>query len=152
MSSASTGSATITIARPPAEVWAAIADITRMGEWSPECTGGRWVAPAARPEVGARFEGDNVAMLAGRTLKKWTTTSMVTACEPGVVFAFLVEDTTTWTYSLAPKGDGTEVTETFEYVPSGFQGFLYDTVLRRPKAMTKGMQHTLERIKEALES
>ncbi len=151
MSSASTGAATITIARPPTEVWATIADITRMGEWSPECTGGRWLAPATGPELGARFEGDNVATLAGRTLKQWTTTSSVTACDPGVVFAFLVEDTTTWTYSLRPEGDGTHVTETFEYVPSGFQGFVYDTVLRRPKAMTKGMQRTLERIKAVLE-
>jgi hypothetical protein len=123
-----------------------------MGEWSPECTGGRWVAPASGPETGAEFEGDNVAKLAGRTLKSWTTTSVVTSCEAGASFAFVAEGYTTWTYSLRPEGNGTRVTETFEYVPSGFQGFVYDKVLRRPKAMTRGMQRTLERIKAVLES
>ena len=78
----STGSATIVIDRSPTEVWAAIADITRMGDYSPECTAGRWKGDATGPAVGAEFEGDNVAKLAGRTLKKWTTTSKVTACEP----------------------------------------------------------------------
>ena len=82
----STGSASIVINRPPAEVWAAIADITRMGQWSPECISGRWVGGATGPAVGAKFEGDNEAKVAGRTIKKWTTTSAVTACEPGSSF------------------------------------------------------------------
>ena len=32
---------TTTINRSAADVWAAVADITRMGEWSPECTASR---------------------------------------------------------------------------------------------------------------
>lgn len=147
----STGSASITIDRPPAEVWAAIADITRMGDWSPECIAGRWVGGATGPAIGARFEGDNVAKLAGRTIKKWTTTSEVTACEPGAVFEFVAEGYTTWRYSFEPAGTGTRVTETFDYTAKGFMGFVYDKVLFRPKAMTKGMQRTLERVKAGLE-
>ena len=57
------GSASMVINRPVSEVFDAVADITRMGEWSPECTGGRWVAPATGPSVGAKFEGDNMVKL-----------------------------------------------------------------------------------------
>jgi hypothetical protein len=35
---------------------------------------------------------------------------------------------------------------------SGFQGFMYDKVLRRGSMMTKGMQATLDRVKSALEA
>ncbi|MDO8363275.1 MAG: SRPBCC family protein [Actinomycetota bacterium] len=156
-----TGSASIIINRPPAEAWAAIADITRMGEWSPECTGGRWVGGATGPAVGAKFKGDNVAKVAGRTVKKWTTTSEVTACEPGSSFEFTAEGYTTWRYTFEPAAgpggtgpngsDATKVTETFAYEAKGFMGFVYEKLLRRSRMMTKGMQRTLERVKATLE-
>ena len=150
-----TGSASVTINRPAAEVWAAIADITRMGDWSPECTGGRWVGDATGPAVGAKFEGDNVAKVGKKVVKAWTTTSEVTACEPGSVFEFVAEGYTTWRYTFAPAGDGTPdaktVTESFSYSAKGFQGFVYEYVLMRPRMMRKGMQRTLDRVKAALE-
>ncbi len=153
----SSGSATIIVNRPAIEVWAAIADITRMGEWSPECTAGRWVGGATGPTVGAEFEGDNVAKVAGRTIKQWTTTSEVTACEPGVVFEFVAENYTTWRYAFAAVDangttNGTTVTESFEYTAKGFMGFVYKRILFRPKAMTKGMNGTLARVKTTLEA
>jgi len=148
----SSGSAHITINRPASEVWAAIADVTRMGDWSPECIAGRWVGGATGPAVGAKFEGDNVAKVAGRTVKKWTTTSEVTACEPGVVFQFVAEGYTTWRYDfVAIDADHTTVTESFDYTAKGFMGFVYDRILFRPKAMTKGMNGTLARVKSTLE-
>ncbi len=150
-SALSTGSASVVINRAPADVWAAVTDITRMGDWSPECTGGRWVAGATGPAVGATFEGDNKARFAGRTIKAWTTTSEVTECEPGMIFTFVAEGYTTWRYALEPSGSGTKVTESFSFVPTGLQGFIYKKLLRRDAAMTKGMQRTLERIKTVLE-
>ena len=150
--SSTTGSATIVIDRPPAEVWAAVADITRMGEWSPECTAGRWKGDATGPSVGAEFEGDNVAKIAGRTVKAWTTTSKVTACEPGVAFEFSAEGYTTWRYEFAAEGNGTKVTESFSFVPKGVTGFVYKYVLGRRRMMVKGMQATLGRIKKGLEA
>ncbi len=152
MSSLSTGSATVVIARPPHEVWTAISDVTRMGDWSPECIAARWSGEATGPVVGATFEGDNVAKVAGRTMKKWTTSSQVSVSEPGAVFEFVAEGYTTWRYEFAAEGDRTRVTETFSYSASGFQGFMYDKVLRRGSMMTKGMQATLERVKSALEA
>jgi uncharacterized protein YndB with AHSA1/START domain len=147
----SDGSASVVINRSPAEVWAVVADITRMGEWSPECVAARWVEGATGPVLGAKFAGDNEAKVAGRTLKRWTTTSEVTACEPGSVFEFVAEGYTTWRYEMEASGVGTRLTERFQYEPKGTQGFLYEKVLRRPLMMTKGMQQTLDRIKAALE-
>ena len=152
MSDISTGTATVVIDRPAHEVWSAIADVTRMGEWSPECTAARWAGGATGPAFGAKFEGDNEAKVAGRTVKKWTTTSEVTACEPGEVFEFVAEGYTTWRYEFIAEGSGTRVTESFSYAPQGFQGFVYETLFRRRSAMTKGMQATLQRVKAALES
>ena len=70
-----TRSATTTIAAPISAVFAAVTDVTRMGEWSPECVACRWVGDATGPAVGAKFEGDNVAAVGPITLKRWTTTS-----------------------------------------------------------------------------
>ena len=104
-----------------------------MGEWSPECTSGRWVAPAEGPAVGARFEGDNAATMGPITLKRWTTTSEVTACVPGELFEFVAEGMTTWRYELAEADGTTTLTESFRYPPqTGLQGFLYGTLARRP--------------------
>jgi len=147
------GSATVTINRPAPEVFAAVSDITRMGEWSPECTGGRWVAPATGPAVGTEFEGDNVANAGPITLKRWTTTSEVTELVPDKVFEFVAEGYTTWRYDLTETDGVTTVTESFKYAPqSGWRGFLYGTIARRPAAMAKGAQKTLDRMKAVLES
>ena len=44
------------------------------------------------------------------------------------------------------------MTESFLYDPKGFQGFMYDSVLRRAGAMTRGMRRTLDRVKATLEA
>ena len=144
-----TGSASVRIERPVAEVFAALTDITRTGEWSPECTGGRWVAPATEAAVGATFEGDNLAKAGPITLKRWTTTSEVTELVPNEVFEFISAELTTWRYEFSSDGSATQVTESFSYPPfSGIQALLYKS---RPASMTKGIQTTLERVKSALE-
>jgi len=147
------GSASIEVNQPPEVVFAAIADVTRIGEWSPECIAARWVDGATGPAVGAKFEGDNQLAIAGITLKKWTTTSEVTEYVPNEVFEFKAEGYTTWRYQLEPSGAGTTVTESFDYTAmSGGQQFMYETVLRRPSSMVKGIQRTLDQIKHTIES
>ncbi|MEO6469191.1 MAG: SRPBCC family protein [Acidimicrobiia bacterium] len=148
-----TGSASVVINQNPATVFALITDVTRTGEWSPECLSGRWVGDAAGPAVGAKFEGDNALVIGGMTLKRWTTTSEVTEYVPGARFAFVAEEYTTWRYDLEPVGDGTRVTESFDFTTaSSMQRFLYETVARRPASMVKGIQKTLDRMKAHLES
>ena len=147
------GSASVEINRDAATVFAAITDVTRIGEWSPECNAARWTGGATGPAVGAKFEGDNRVAALGITLKKWTTTSEVTACVADEVFEFVAEGYTTWRYRLEPTSTGTKVTESYEYTSApGWQTFAYTTVMRRPAAMTRGMQRTLERIKQSVES
>ena len=147
-----TASTTTVIRRPAADVFAAVADITRMGEWSPECTAGRWVAPATGPALGAQFEGDNIAKVGPITLKKWTTTAEVTECVPNQVFEFFAEGYTTWRYEFVERDGSTSVTESCSYAPSeGWKKFAYETVLRRPQVVARGMEQTLARLKTALE-
>lgn len=70
------GQARITIAAAPEAVWDLIADVTRMGEWSPETTGCEWIEGADGPRVGARFKGHS-----RRGRAKGSTTCKVTAAE-----------------------------------------------------------------------
>jgi len=45
------------------------------------------------------------------------------------------------------------VTEVYEYASQhGAQRFMYETLSRRPAGMVKGMQRTLDRIKQSVES
>ena len=146
-------STSIVINRPASEVFAVVTDVTRMGEWSPECTAARWVAPASGPAMGATFEGDNVASLGPITLKKWTTTSEISELVPDRVFEFIAEDITTWRYELVEQDGATTLTESFSHAPfSGMQGFVYNTLIRRPQALRKGLHQTLAKMKQAIES
>jgi len=45
------------IAATPNAVYALLADVTRMGEWSTECVRCRWLGAVTEPRVGARFHG-----------------------------------------------------------------------------------------------
>ncbi|TLF44791.1 SRPBCC family protein, partial [Nonomuraea sp. KC401] len=67
----------------PRAVWNLIADVTRMGEWSPVCRRCAWIAPATGPAAGARFVGHN--RMAGL---RWSRECEVVVCEPGTEFAF----------------------------------------------------------------
>lgn len=107
------GSASIHVDAPPEDVWGLIADITRMGEWSPECVKAEWAGDASGPEVAAPFHGYNRA-----GTYEWDLPCVVTASEPGRVFEFEApsEGTvrTRWRFELAPDGTGTQLTESFD--------------------------------------
>ena len=103
-----------TIAGSPDELWALVSDVTRMGEWSPESTGGKWVGGATGPAVGARFKGDNRS-----GSRSWTTACKVTACEPGKRFAFDVKaamgmKVARWSYEFEPADGGCRVVERWD--------------------------------------
>ena len=100
------------IAASPDQVWALIADLPRMGEWSPENTGGTWTKGASGPALGAHFKGSNA-----RGRRRWSTAVVVTACEPGGTFGFDVHASgmrvANWSYVIEPATDGCLVTETW---------------------------------------
>ena len=98
-----------TIAAGPEQVYALVSDLPRMGEWSPENTGGKWLKGATGAAVGAKFQGTNAL---GK--KKWKTISKVTAAQPGTEFAFDVTaagmKVAAWGFSIAAADGGATVT------------------------------------------
>lgn len=107
-----TVTATTTVAAPAETVYALVSDLPRMGEWSPENTGGRWVGRRRGPVVGARFVGTNRGP--GRW---WPTTTLVTAADPGRRFTFETRlgplAAAAWSYDIAPTDGGCRVTESW---------------------------------------
>src|SRR5580704_5987166 len=71
------------IAASPEAVYAAISDVTRMGEWSEECHSCEWHEGCDGPVVGATFDGHN-----HNGEHRWTTQGKVIEAEPGRAFAF----------------------------------------------------------------
>jgi hypothetical protein len=66
-------------------VWKMVADLPRMGEWSPENEGGAWIKGATGPAPGAAFQGSN-----RHGGKSWKTVAKVVDAEPGRRFSFRV--------------------------------------------------------------
>jgi len=100
------------IAAPADRVWALVADLPRMGEWSPENSGGTWAKGASGPALGAVFRGNNK-----RGLCRWSTTVTVVECEPGKVFGFAVSSgplaVANWRYEFEATDTGCRVTESW---------------------------------------
>ena len=119
------GEASVWIAVAADVAYAAVTDLPRMGEWSPENFGGDWVGADAAV-VGATFRGRN-----RDAQNEWETLATVIEAEPPRRFAYCVappgEVGTVWRYAFRPEQQGTAVTEAFEWywtaVPDeGFRG------------------------------
>jgi polyketide cyclase/dehydrase/lipid transport protein len=104
----------IVVERSAEDLYDMVSDVTRMGEWSPVCKE-CWWEDGGGPRVGAWFVGRNV--LPERT---WKTRSEVVAAERGREFAFVVGGSyVRWGYTFTPVEDGTEITETWNFLPDG---------------------------------
>ena len=141
------------IAAPASAVFAALTDITRMGEWSPETIRAEWNEGSDGPAVGAKFTGHN-----RNGDKEWTTEAEVVELVPderfffdcnfnGFVFA-------KWGYSIEATDSGCRVTESTQDLrpkealefSAGMSG-----VTDRASHNRVGMEATLERLAMALE-
>ena len=141
------------IKAPAEEVWAAIADITRMGEWSPECHTCAWNDESVAPGVGSVFTGHN-----RNGEFEWTTECEVTEWVPGRVFAFdgVFGDLrfAKWAYRIEPTEAGCLVTETWdEGRPPEVIEFTVSIsgVAERGEHNRRTMEATLARLAAALE-
>jgi hypothetical protein len=143
-------SASISIHAAPEVVWELVADITRMGEWSPECVRAEWENGATGPAVGAHFHGYNRA-----GTFEWDVPGIVTDCEPVRVFAFAVprESSTTnrWRFELAPTAEGTTLTESFDAPLINVEGSAANFE-GRFEMLVKAINKTIANIKTAAES
>lgn len=104
----------IQIAATPAVVYALIADVTRTGEWSPECVRCRWLGGATTANAGVQFRG------ASRNgWRRWSTTSTIRVARPGAELVwdvtYLGRPVARWAYRLSElNGGGTLLTESVE--------------------------------------
>jgi uncharacterized protein YndB with AHSA1/START domain len=146
----------IDIAAPPERVYALVSDITRMGEWSPECVRCTWTKGATAPVVGARFKASNK----GGRGPAWANTPTVTVAEPGREFAFNRSGpgigSYTWRYVMEPTASGTRLTESFdaEKVLGPAMTWLTEKwtgSTDRDADLRRGMTTTLTRLKAAAE-
>lgn len=116
-------SASVHISAAAADVYAVVSDLTRCGEWSPECRGGVWVA-GEPGTVGAVFRGENrrseeVVSWAPVVRGDWTTEAEVVSAEPGVTFRWAMRNTagekqeSVWGFDIEPADDGVVLTHHF---------------------------------------
>ena len=147
----------IEIDAPPDKVYELVSDITRMGEWSPECRQCAWIGGATGPEVGARFKAKNK----GHRGPPWFTIPKVTVADPGREFAFNRKGpgigSYTWRYVFERTATGTRVTESFDVerpVPKPMAAFTawWAGSSDRDADLHEGMETTLSRIKAAAEA
>jgi hypothetical protein len=147
-------SESVVVSCPPEDLYDMVCDVTRMGEWSPVCTA-CWWDDGDGPRPGAWFTGRNE--LPGRT---WETRSMVVAADRGREFAFAVGGAwARWGYTFTPVDGGTQVTESWEFLPEGITRFhdRYGTdaeaqIADRAEAARTGIPLTLAALKRSAES
>jgi ribosome-associated toxin RatA of RatAB toxin-antitoxin module len=155
------GEASAHISAPPEKVYAVVSDVTRMGEWSPECVNVTWADGADGPVVGAQFHGTNK-----RNDNEWTTPNTILVADEGKEFAWVVGtadfQVTRWRFVFDAENGGTKVTESFELGDQevGFSS----AVMAAPEAeraalvearrtqLIADMQATLTRLKECVEA
>ena len=147
-------SESIVVARSPEVLYDMVSDVTRMGEWSPICTA-CWWDDGDGPRAGAWFTGRNE--LPERT---WETRSQVVAADRGREFAFEVNSGwVRWGYTFTAVDSGTQVTQSWEFLPAGIAGF-HDRygngaeaqIANRTEAAHRGIPVTLAAIKKTAEA
>jgi uncharacterized protein YndB with AHSA1/START domain len=147
-------SVTTEIHAPADRVWAMVADLPRMKEWSPENDGVVWRKGATSAVPGATFSGTNSQ---GR--KSWETAGMIVEAEPGRVLSFRVTavgmKVALWTYRFEPTDTGCTVTETWTDERNALVKALgrpVSGVSDRVTHNTAGMEQTLANLKTAAEA
>lgn len=98
------------IAASPEAVFAAITDVTRMGDWSPETYAAEWNDGVDGPAVGATFTGHNRNGDA-----EWSTTATIVELVDSERFFFDCDMNgfvfAKWGYTIEPTDGGCRVTE-----------------------------------------
>ncbi len=146
------GSASITINASLDDVYAVLSDVTRIGEFSPECYACEWNTDSVKAVRGSTFTGHN--RLDG---VEWSTHCEITTADPGRLLVFGAGDPgipyTRWIYALEPDGVGTKVIESFEIlaIPPPMKDDAEEEVAQRIVDLIEDMRQTLARMKETIE-
>jgi uncharacterized protein YndB with AHSA1/START domain len=91
----------IEIQARPEDIYGLLADVRRMGEWSPECVRCRWLRGATAARPGARFRGTS-----RNGWHRWSTRATIVTADPGRQLAFDVTylglPVASWRYDFTP--------------------------------------------------
>lgn len=141
-----------TIAAPPAEVWAALTDLRRMPDWSPELLRMVPLTPGGL-KVGQQYLGLN-----RRKAVIWPSRSVVATLEPERALAWDTKSSgARWIYELAAEGSGTKVVHRrpvprrMTRLGSVFAALFLGGTDGHADELEAGMATTLERLKSTLE-
>src|ERR1700760_2959712 len=118
-------SESVVVRRSPEDLYDMVADVTRMGEWSPICRA-CWWEDGDGPRAGAWIVGG-----------AWVR----------------------WGYTFTPVDGGTQVTESWEFLPGGITRFhdrygddAENQIAERTEAARRGIPLTLAAIKQTAEA
>lgn len=136
------------------QVWAMVSDLTRMGEWSPENEGARWLRGVRGAQPGAKFRGAN-----RNGKRKWNTLGTIVEAVPGRILTFRITavglKVAEWRYTFEATTTGCLVTETWTDKRGRMAKALgkpVSGVADRADHNRIGMEKTLERLKAAAET
>jgi uncharacterized protein YndB with AHSA1/START domain len=147
----------VVVAASPEELYDMVADLTRMGEWSPACTGVTW-DDGAGPSVGSWFTGHN--KMGDRD---YDTRCEITDAQRPTTIAWMQrgreEGFTEWRYAFLPVEGGTEVSETWTLIrdlptQGGATTSPTEAEDRRKRMIelfSTGIEQTLAKLKSAAE-
>ena len=147
-------SGSILVDASPEAVYDLVSDVTRTGEWSPVCVA-CWWDEGASGRVGDWFTGRNVT-----PARTWETRSQVVVADRGREFAFVVgAGYVRWGFTCRPVDGGTELTESWEFLPEGqaffaerFGDAAGEQIEERTRAAHEGIPVSLAAIKRIAES
>jgi uncharacterized membrane protein len=149
---------TTTVNASPEELYDLVADVSRMGEWSPVCTGGSYDDDDRTWFTGTNALGNDYT---------WETRCRVDIAERGREFTFVNygrtgnHEAVRWGFHFAPGADGTELTQQWEVLPGYADAFaeeddpgmtLQDRLDLMKTFAESGMPETLENIKRTAEA
>ena len=138
----------------PAQVWALLADLPRMREWSPQVK--RTVVLGGEVKKGATMLNLN-----GDGWKRWPTTAKVVRFSPHTDLAFRVtENRTIWSFQLEPLDGGTrtrvthrrETPDGISALSKGLTKVALGGIPQFTEDLRAGMAQTLARVKATAEA
>ena len=145
----------LAVSAPADAVYDLVADLPRMGEWSPECERVTWRGGATSAAKGAQFLGHNRA---GSI--RWMTQGEVVTAESGRHLAFEIHfgpmKIARWEYFIVPDdadpSSCTVVEEWTDRRPGWYAASADKAFGSRAKTNQRGMEKTLANLKLAAEA
>ncbi|MGE3287949.1 MAG: hemerythrin domain-containing protein, partial [Pseudonocardia sp.] len=143
------GVAEVVVDAAPDAVWAVLADVTRIGEWSHECHGAEWLDGARAPAPGVRFRGRNRA----RRAVRWSRVCEVLTADAPRELAWRtvgpppLRDATEWRVRLEPAGSGTRVRQEYRILTlPGWAERLISVMIPAHRDRTDALEADLRRL------